>query len=294
MTVFVGDDTVLQFRPASYRLDLRVTSTARHVYGIHAPRTEYIATHPGSGLLIYKMDKIGGISFKDLRASCTVPGKSTSIRTKLCRDFAIFLSRSWHGSSIGCLSLGTVGRSIHPRLMSLCKDLPIRFRASARHVLANLHRVEALPWVLTHGDIVAANIMVDPSSGALTGLVDWAEAEILPFGTCLYGLEEILGEMTPTGYQYRPDAEELRHLFWAELRRNIPALRRSHVHEAVKLARDLGVLLWHGIAFDDGAIDRVVQEGRDVEEIHRLEAFLPVDPSSELEEPSIRESCAKL
>ena len=294
MTVFVGDDTVIQFRPASYRLDLRVTSAARDVYGRFAPDTEYVATHPGSGLLIYKLERIGGISFQDSRASCTVPEKSKYIRARLCRDFALFLSKSWHESSIECLSLGTVGRSIHPRLMSLCEDLPVRFRTSARHILANLHRIEALPWVLTHGDIVAANIMVNPSSGALTGLVDWAEAEILPFGVCIYGLEEILGQLTPAGFQYRPDAQELRVLFWAELESNIPALRRSHVQEAVKLARDLGVLLWHGIAFDDGAIDRVVQEDRDIEEIHRLEAFLPKEPCSDLEEQSIGGSCSKL
>ena len=294
MTVFVGDDTVIQFRPASYRLDLRVTSAARHVYGIYAPQTEFIATHPGSGLLVYKLERIGGISFQDLRASCTILAKSTYIRARLCRDFAIFLSKSWHKSLNDCLPLGTVGQSIRARLMSLCEDLPARFRASARHVLANLDRIEALPSVFTHGDVVAANIIVDSSSGALTGLVDWAEAEMLPFGTCLYGLEEILGEMTPNGFHYRPDAEELRDLFWTELRRNIPALRRSHVHEAVKLARDLGVLLWHGIAFDDGAIDRVVQEGRDIEEIHRLEAFSLTEACSDFEEQSSRGNGSKL
>ena len=53
--------------------------------------------------------------------------------------------------------------------------------------------------------------------------------------------------------------------------------------ESVKLARDLGVLLWHGIAFDDGAINRVVQEGRDIEEIHRLDAFLDLSQYQSLD-----------
>lgn len=278
MTIFVGEDTVIQFRPYNYRLDLRISSAARDVYGTFAPETRYITTLAASGLLVYSMDRIKGISFKDLRASKTLLGRSTYHRARLCKDFAAFISKSWNTDAIERIPLGAVGSSIKSRIQLLSKDLPSHFRPIAQSAFKNLHRIEALPWVLTHGDIVAPNIMVDPSVGCLTGLVDWAEAERLPFGICFYGLEEMLGEMTSTGFQYRRDAEKLRSIFWAELKKNIPDLRQTHVLEAVKLARDLGVLLWQGIAFDDGAIDRVVQEGRDVEEIHRLEAFLDIIP----------------
>ncbi|KAG4436185.1 hypothetical protein IFR05_008345 [Cadophora sp. M221] len=288
MTMFVGEDTVIQFRPSNYRLDLRVTTAARDVYGIFAPETEYIGTLPSSGLLVYKMERIRGISFKNLRTSSTFHRMSIHGRARLCTDFAAFLSKSWCRRTVEHMPLGRVGRSIRARLQSLCADLPVRFQGKARHVLANLRHIEALPWVLTHGDVVAANIIVDPSSGALTGLVDWTEAELLPFGVCLYGLEELLGEITPAGFRYFSDTERLRYLFWAELKRNIPALARSHVLEAVKLARDLGVLLWHGIAFDDGAIDRVVQDDRDNEEIQRLDSYL------DFQDPDRAESRLKL
>ncbi|KAH9222825.1 hypothetical protein DL95DRAFT_145020 [Leptodontidium sp. 2 PMI_412] len=288
MTVLVGENTVIQFRPSNYRLDLRVTTAARDIYGTFAPETEYIGTLPASGLLVYKMERIRGISFKHLRDSTAIHRMPVYGRARLCRDFAVFLSKSWYRGTVEHRPLGRVGRSIRTRLQSLCTDLPVRFQGKARHVLANLQRIETLPWVLTHGDIVAANIMVDPSSGELTGLVDWAEAEILPFGVCLYGLEELLGEITPTGFQDCSDARILRDLFWAELKRHIPALGWSHTLEAVKLARDLGVLLWHGIAFDDGAIDRVVQEGRDIEEIQRLDSYL------DFQDPGRAESRLKL
>ncbi|KAL2074326.1 hypothetical protein VTL71DRAFT_8104 [Oculimacula yallundae] len=276
MTMFVGDDVVIQFRPLQYRLDLRITSAARNIYGTFAPETRYIATLPASGLLVYNMERVGGISFMDLRASKHDGGIPIHLRARLCTNFAAFLSKSWHKGTKRPEALGMVGRSIRTRLQSLCTDLPLRFRPKAQYILANLPHIEALPWVLTHGDIVAANIMVKPSTGSLTGLVDWAEAEVLPFGVCLYGLEELLGEMTPCGFQYIPEARRLRNVFWVELERRIPDLRQSHVLKAVKLARDLGVLLWHGIAFDDGAIDRVVQEGRDTEEIRRLDSFLDI------------------
>jgi hypothetical protein len=220
------------------------------------------------------MERIEGVSFKHFQASQSVMARSARQRIELCKDFAALLAKSWHNDGAENLPLGQVGKSLVTRLKSLSTDLPPRFQPAVRNVLKNLHRIEALPWVLTHGDIVAANIMVHPSTGVLTGLVDWAEAERLPFGTCLYGLEEILGKMTATGFQYHGDAEELRVLFWAELQKHVSDLEQKPVLEAVKLARDLGVLLWHGIAFDNGAIDRVVQESRDVEEIQRLDAFL--------------------
>ncbi|TAQ87854.1 hypothetical protein B7494_g3812 [Chlorociboria aeruginascens] len=277
MTLFVGSDIVLQFRPLTYRLNLQVTRAAREIYGLFAPDTKYLATMPSSGLLVYSMGRIDGISFKDFRAT-ELSTNSSAYRERLCRDFATFLSRGWHQGSNKNLPLGSVGVSITPRLRALSSQLPIRFRAKARNILRSLHKIEALPWVLTHGDLVPSNIMVDASSCALSGFVDWgAESEYLPFGICFYGLEEILGELKPQGFEYHPNADYLRQVFWTELCDRVLDLQKNSVLEAVKLARNLGVLLWHGIAFDNGAINRVVQEDRDIDEIRRLDAFLDVD-----------------
>lgn len=129
-----------------------------------------------------------------------------------------------------------------------------------------------------HGDLIPENILVHPKTGGLTGLVDWAEAERLLFGICIYGLEEFLGEITPSGFHYHPNASELRTLFWTKLARLIPSLCQEGILESGKLARELGVMLWHGIAFDNGALDRVIQ-GRNISEIHRLEAFMKAQVS---------------
>jgi len=220
------------------------------------------------------MERIRGVSLKHFRDASNQKSLSFELRATLCKDFARFLSKAWHQENTDQINLGIVGTSIATRLRSLSKDLPSRFRSITSSITRHLQNIEALPWVLTHGDIVAGNIMVEPLSGHLLGFVDWAEAERLPFGIGLYGLEEFLGEMTTSGFQYRPDADFLRTIFWSEMVKEIPDLRQGHVLETVELARDLGVLLWHGIAFDNGAIDRVVQEGKDVDEIYRLDAFL--------------------
>ncbi|SPQ22400.1 cfbc40a4-3bd3-4805-b172-c5698e3d5822 [Thermothielavioides terrestris] len=178
---------------------------------------------------------------------------------------------------------------------------------------------DSLPWAVTHGDLVGAgvgNVMVEMdrcSGGAkdccagvvrLTGLVDWAEGEYLPFGVGLYGLEELLGRMVPvagTGrrrFEYYPCAERLRAAFWEELEAAVPELVEDAVLRArVEKARLLGLLLWYGIAFDDGALNRVVRPGRDDEELQKLDLFLlgkdhdrDADAAAEAEEDAGRDS----
>ena len=207
---------------------------------------------------------------------------------------------------LAILELGRVGRSLRKRLDLLRADLPERFQPVVERVVAGMGAIEGeLPWVLTHGDLKGGNVLVgvDDCDGSrpkleLTGLVDWAEAEYLPFGVGLYGLEELLGR-NETGadgrsrFRYFSDAEELREAFWEKLEDAVPELRDPEMREAVENARLLGLLLWyvplcsvfplklpivmnnrHGIAFDDGALNRVVCPGQDDEELQRLDLFL--------------------
>jgi hypothetical protein len=183
----------------------------------------------------------------------------------------------------------------------MMKDiLPQRFRPVVEEVLGDLPTIEMLPWVLTHGDVSPDNLMVEGRSrsgrhrgtgwrpGSFRGLLDWAESEYLPFGVGFYGVEELLGQsvrhwhpgeqsdsVARSRFAYYPSAESLRRLFWDELQSAIPTLVSNRgFRTAVEQARLLGILLWHGFAFDDGKLDRVVEEGRDDEEIQKLDLFL--------------------
>ncbi|KAF5873832.1 uncharacterized protein Bfra_005299 [Botrytis fragariae] len=284
LTFLVGDDIVIQFRPGKYRLNLMTTHAAREIYGILCPRITYVTSLPKSGLLVYSMNRLHGVSFKDFRASNTSLATNTETRAILCKDFAAFLAVGWHRKDCVSLPRGIVGSSLLSRLELLCKDLPIRFQLLAKRIRKDMRFIESMPWVLTHGDIIPSNIMINPLTRHLTGLVDWVEAEPLPFGTCFYGLEEILGEITPIGFHYHADATFLRKVFWAEIVNLIPDLKQDELMRTVRLARDLGVLLWHGIAWDDGAINRVVMEERDedADEIRILDAFLDTDVTDQI------------
>jgi hypothetical protein len=54
---------------------------------------------------------------------------------------------------------------------------------------------------------------VDPDTGHVTGVIDWVEAEIAPFGISLYRLENVLGYMDSKGWHYYENHQELEKLF---------------------------------------------------------------------------------
>lgn len=255
-------------------------------------------------LYAYHIARIPGTALADFRLSR--PRWRQTQQQRLVRDFASLVARSWRCAlepAAAAPLRGRVGTSLRWRLELLRDGLPTRFRPVVLDVLAHLDDIEALPWAFTHGDLVPGNVMVDAAADGSTtpgqvqvvrisGLIDWAEAEYLPLGVGLYGLEEFLGESKeaplssgaqypPPGstFVYFPTAARLREAFWDELETQVPELRRGSQHSdvlraTIERARLLGILLWHGIAFDGGRLDRAVAEGVDDAEIQRLDLFL--------------------
>ncbi|EMF15643.1 uncharacterized protein SEPMUDRAFT_39168 [Sphaerulina musiva SO2202] len=196
---------------------------------------------------------------------------------------------------------GIIGSSIPQRLQSLEQHLPSPELRHIAHISRQSYAqgtLDMLPIVLNHGDLLPCNLLVDPSTWHLTGVVDWAEAEYLPFGMTLYGIEHLLGgymyrdmtEMSPGGeggggkdsasFVFYQEANMLREMFWNQLLGRVHVFRRSDMWHAMCLSRTIGILLWHGIAWDGGKRDRVVDYQRDGEEVSCLEQMLGVTSSS--------------
>lgn len=248
----------------------------------------------------YEMDLISGVPFKTIAPlGPRLTGTELRRQKNLVRDFADFVSRSWPKEKIEQPACdGKVGSRIPMKLEMLAEQLPYRHhRAVAQRILKNLSAVARLPVVVTHGDTIPSNIMCDPDTGRLAGVVDWAEAEYLPFGTCLYGLEHFLGRLSSSmrrdsvvgGRHFitYDSASDLRRLFWQTLISKIPALQKDDsLVKLVIMAKTIGTLLWYGFAWDGGAIDRVITPERDIEEIMYLDAFL----GDELEHEALSQS----
>lgn len=116
------------------------------------------------------------------------------------------------------------------------------------------------------------NILVDPSSGKITGVVDWADASILPFGFTLYALENALGSMGPEGWRWFDKADDLRGAFWRAF------IEQTGLSEPqtrlVKLAEKAGLLIRYGTAYDSGFSGMIGVRDPNEEDFRYLDAML--------------------
>jgi hypothetical protein len=294
------DTMIVQIRPAQHALDMSIAQAAEDSFPTLAPVVRSLNLDLPRQLHAYAMSRIPGIPLSRLLPSDqTISSALGKKQERLLESFAAILAHSWRSSSkpvsmdrstradspmedsssVLSQCKGKVGSSIVSRLRKLSEGLPdARLRESAKNTLTKVQALEDYPIVLNHGDLIPSNFLVGRDTWEITGLVDWAEAEYLPFGTCLYALENLLGYTTtisesPT-FVYYNNQHHLRKLFWNRLFEAVPDLKMRR--DNVKTVRDVGVLLWYGIAWDDGAIDRVVNEHDDAVELACLRTFLNV------------------
>jgi hypothetical protein len=114
-----------------------------------------------------------------------------------------------------------------------------------------LDEILQLPWVLTHEDLSSMNLLLDPTTGNLRGVVDWADAAIWPFGIALWGLESVLGYGGPDGWTWLDDEPRShRRMFARTLQRALHLPAGDLV--TIERARKLGLLLRYGFMWRDG------------------------------------------
>jgi hypothetical protein len=100
--------------------------------------------------------------------------------------------------------------------------------------------------VLLHRDFNTCNIMVAEETSVLTGVIDWAEAEIGPFGLNLYSLFFLTGKVhLSKGCIPFEDYNSLNDTFWTVLLEELGGLSEQTL-ASIKNARMLGLLLSHG------------------------------------------------
>lgn len=282
---------IIQFRPAKFALDPSIAQDAKDVYGEYAPLTRELGHFVLSArqhLQVTIQTCVPGIPYSQLlHKTETIDGAKYAEQKRLVTSFADFLARGWYSGRSGPHRLhltGKVGRSLSQRLGLLSQHLPnTGLREQARTALETIHHLECLPTVLTHGDILNSNFMVNTTTFSIQGFIDWAEAEWLPFGVGFHGLEHLLGYVSEGDgrFVYYFAAPELRRCFWDELECRIRQLTNNQsLRRAIELARDIGTLLWHGFAWDNGAIDRIINPIDDPVELMYLQTFLGVAPGS--------------
>ena len=145
------------------------------------------------------------------------------------------------------------------KLGILAQSLPPRFASRLRQAHSELSSLFAptYPLVVTHGDLCEMNIIVDSDNGHVTGIIDWAEGQILPFGISLWGLENVLGSMGRDGWQYREDHQDLRDLFWESFYNAVGQISEAD-RFTITAAMIIGLFFRYGFSWDEGARERPV------------------------------------
>lgn len=86
------------------------------------------------------------------------------------------------------------------------------------------------------------NILVEEETGYITGIIDWAEASIQPFGMCLWGLENLIGGFDKNGWHYYDTRQDLERKFWEVLYSGIGEVSEDDMMR-INLARKIGMLI---------------------------------------------------
>jgi hypothetical protein len=79
----------------------------------------------------------------------------------------------------------------------------------------------------------------------VTGIIDWADAKIAPFGVSLANMEVVLGIQTRTNWHFHPNHHSLRELFWKTFYRVTGYISKDD-RRSIEVARLFGFFREHG------------------------------------------------
>jgi hypothetical protein len=223
-TVVAGNkqSRIIQFRARDSDLDRAVLDLAQRVHN------EFVPSYTYHGLFcellpVYGMDKVTGTPYVHVKPS-DLSSETGPWHSKTVGDFARyvlilvcppkagwaqlillvlrFFAAAWkQGQHLSPEAINAIKIDYETIFDLLSRRLPRRFQENLTLIRAGLPSLfdASYPLALNHGDLSGLNIFVDPSTGRITGIIDWAEATIGPFGMSLWGLENLLGFMDGQG-----------------------------------------------------------------------------------------------
>lgn len=125
--------------------------------------------------------------------------------------------------------------------------VPILIISELETILPLLFASE-FPQVLAHGDFSKTNILVNPDTYEITGVVDWSLAAVQPLGIELDSLFLMTGYLGLNGWQDYTCRPRLWEAFWTEFWvvsgiEDDGGLRRENVRSMAEKAAKIGAIL---------------------------------------------------
>ncbi|GAB1312741.1 Aminoglycoside phosphotransferase domain-containing protein [Madurella fahalii] len=256
-SVYAGPELeyVVQFRLESLALKAEVTSQVNEVYGSLAPKLSFegkVGEGEGKGepLYVYLMTRVRGVTHLDFILAHDIPENSPDNRAwrkNIIGDIAHFMALSWKAPRPVSQEYRASLKQAYIRdLQALYSALPPRFQSIIQTCIDSIDNIMSLPMVLLHRDFGSCNIMVDEVTCHLVGVIDWAEAEVCPFGLNLHSLQSLTGKLhLRNGWTRFEDYDTLQDAFWGRFKQEVGGLSYDQLR-TIKLARALGLLLSSG------------------------------------------------
>lgn len=269
---------VVQLRASAHLIDPIIHGAAKHNHPEFVPTYRYLgiigSQQPAH---IYEMEKMRGSPYI-LSRDTTNPQPAAAIEKQrnTVTDLARFFAQAWNkGQYATHENTSALGARFRSNFDLLKNTLPERFQAKLREVDGGQRAILAndYPWVLAPSDLSQTNLLIDDGTGHVTGILDWSQAEFLPFGIALAGIEDVFGWMDKGGWHYFSNHDELKALFWSTFY-ELTDMEEVHQHwNSIQEARLVGMFFGHGLIYDhNGEVVRGVDDSI-VTRIPYLDAF---------------------
>lgn len=264
---------VVQFRTS--QLDMAKLGLVQQVYLQFVPHCVYHGAL--ESLHVYIWDRVPGPAFcrvrsqiftsdidMEQRLSQTVQDFAKSVNTYYIVSADFYLVALLHtlisNSVVRFFALAWVNRppNLEPPplglqdkyvgiLNELELSLPDSLHSTIDMVRQNLYLLfrPEFPIALQHGDILENNIHIEEETGHITGVVDWHDAFVAPFGLSLGGVEILLGIQTHKDWHFHPSHVKLRQKFWDVFNSEIGQVSEMN-KRSIEIARLMGLLQTHG------------------------------------------------
>ncbi|KAK1829261.1 hypothetical protein QBC39DRAFT_392664 [Podospora conica] len=276
LTAGTNNIKVFQFRVQESSLDMETLSLAR---ATHPPFVAGCKYHGTIGqprpLHVYEMDNLPGTPYIIARdISAAQPPDAVRRQRETVKDLARFFAQSWNASQhLAHDDSSALLAEFHDKFDLLARSLPPRFALNLGKVRQQLPALfsGALPFVLSHGDLCEMNLLINSETGNITGIVDWAEARVLPFGFSLWALENMLGCMDSRGWRYYDNRRELEDIFWQTFSEGASGASDVGL-QLVRTARMAGLFCRYGFIVDGKDVKGVVDQA-DASSLAYLDAF---------------------
>jgi hypothetical protein len=205
--------TIIQFRREESNLES--LKEAHAIHGNIVPPVTFHGVH--DRLFVYMSPFAQGEPYINILMSPEgEPALSHRIRT--ARDFASVFVRFSKDSrpsantqsilsnlEIDSLSCQTATKQLITRCVAMLQG--------------NIGLIHALPCILAHSDLVPENLLVEPTTGNITAVIDWSGATVERVGHNLHFAEHLFGCMTlDSGWMDYSDRKAVEEVFRSRLR----------------------------------------------------------------------------